>query len=65
LVLSAVTFVGAFQMMKLRNYGFAIAAAIIACIPCYGSCCCVGLPFGIWSLVLLNRPEVKSAFQRG
>ncbi|HYO58780.1 hypothetical protein [Archangium sp.] len=63
LVLSAAVFFGAFQMLNLRNYGLAMAAAIIACIPCYGSCCCLGMPFGIWAIILLVRPEVKTAFR--
>ena len=36
-------------------------AAIIAMIPCHG-CCILGLPFGIWALVVLSAPEVKAAF---
>ncbi len=52
---------GAIQMLRLRNYGVALAAAIAAMLPC--QCCCVfGLPFGIWALVGLNKPEVKSQF---
>jgi hypothetical protein len=38
-------------------------ASILAMIPCFTSCCClVGLPIGIYALVVLNKPEVKSAF---
>jgi hypothetical protein len=52
---------GALKMLRLQSYGLAIAAAIIAMLPC--QCCCVlGLPFGIWVLVVLNKPEVKSQF---
>ncbi len=52
---------GAIKMLRLQNYGVAMAAAIIAMLPC--QCCCVlGLPFGIWALVVLNRLEVKSHF---
>jgi len=40
-----------------------VAASIIAMIPCVSPCCCLGLPFGIWALVVLARPAVKSAFQ--
>ena len=52
---------GAIKMLRLQSYGLAVAAAIIAMLPC--QCCCVlGLPFGIWALVVLNKPEVKSHF---
>ncbi|WP_241758641.1 hypothetical protein [Pyxidicoccus parkwayensis] len=62
LILSAVTFFGALQMKNLRNYGMSLAAAIIACIPCVGSCCCIGIPVGIWAIIVLRRPHVRAAF---
>ena len=47
-----------------RSYGVAFAGAIISVIPCIGSpCCALGIPFGIWALVVLNDPTVKAAFR--
>lgn len=63
LILSGFMFFGALKMKNLESYGLAMAAAIIACIPCCGSCCCIGIPVGIWSLVVLRKPEVKAAFR--
>lgn len=54
---------GSLQMMKLRTYGFALAAAIIMLIPCGTCCCCLNIGAGIWALVVLCKQEVKSAFQ--
>ena len=51
------------QMMKLRAYGLAFAGAILALVPCLGPCCCVGIPAGIWALVVLNSADVKASFQ--
>ena len=52
---------GAMQMKQLRNWNMAMGASIAAMLPC--SCCCIiGLPIGIWSLIVLMKPEVKSAF---
>jgi hypothetical protein len=52
---------GAIKLLKLRNYGVATASSIVAMLPC--QCCCLfGLPFGIWALMVLNKPEVKSQF---
>ena len=52
---------GALQMKQLRNWNMAMGASIAAMLPC--SCCCIiGLPIGIWSLIVLMKPEVKSAF---
>ena len=62
LAVGAFILVGAYRMMKLRSHGLAVAASIIAMIPCVSPCCCLGLPFGIWALVVLFRPEVKAAF---
>ncbi len=61
-VLYIVVIVGAVKMKNLESYGFAMAASIIAMLPC--SCCCLlGLPFGIWSLVVLSDAGVKAAFR--
>lgn len=53
---------GALQMKKLESYGLAMAASIIAMVPCFSPCCLIGLPIGIWAVVVLSKPEVKSAF---
>jgi len=53
---------GSIKMLKAQNYGVAVAAAILAMLPCIGCCCVFGLPFGIWALVVLNKAEVKSQF---
>jgi hypothetical protein len=54
---------GALQMKKLVNHRLAMATAIVALVPCLSPCCLLGMPFGIWALVVLNKPEVKSTFQ--
>jgi hypothetical protein len=61
--MSVVVFMGASKMKNLQSYGFAMAATVIAMIPCIGPCCILGLPIGIWALVILLKPEVKGAFQ--
>ncbi len=63
LIMAVVVFMGASKMKNAESYGFAMAAAIIAMIPCLGPCCLLGLPFGIWALIVLMKPEVKAAFQ--
>ena len=60
-VLDTFVLFGAIKMLRLQSYGFAMAACIVAMLPC--QCCCVsGLPFGIWALVVMSKPEVKSQF---
>jgi hypothetical protein len=62
IVIGGLILFGALKMMRLQSYGLAMAASILAVIPCLSPCCCLGIPFGIWSLVVLKKPEVKSAF---
>ena len=57
-----VILMGAFKMQSLKSHQFAFTASILAMLPCISPCCILGLPFGIWALVVLNRPEVKSQF---
>jgi hypothetical protein len=63
LAVNVVTLIGAIQMLRWRSYGFAMTAAVLSVIPCLSGCYCVGIPFGIWSLVVLSKPEVKQAFR--
>ncbi len=52
---------GAIRMMQLRSRGLCIAAAVAAMIPT--QCCCgLGIAFGIWALLTLNRDDVRAAF---
>lgn len=55
----------AFSRMHMATaYGIAMAGAVISVIPCIGSpCCLLGVPFGIWALVILNDPAVKAGFR--
>ena len=57
-----VILVAAGKMKKLEGYGLAVTASVLAMIPCVSPCCLVGLPIGIWSLVVLMNEDVKSAF---
>lgn len=54
--------VGASRMRQARGYGMAIASAILAMLPC-GVAFLLGLPIGIWALVVLMDPQVKAAFR--
>jgi hypothetical protein len=64
LAISALILVGAKKMKSLQSYEFALAAAAMALVPCLTPCCgyLLGIAFGIWSLVVLRKPEVKSHF---
>jgi phage FluMu protein Com len=63
IVMGIIILLGAVKMKDLENYGLAIAASVIAMIPCISPCCMLGLPFGIWALVVLSDPVVKASFK--
>ena len=60
IVLSVLLLVAANTMKRLQAYGFAVAASILAIIISPGNL--IGLPIGIWALVVLSRREVRAAF---
>jgi phage FluMu protein Com len=63
LIFGIVVVMGAVKMKNLESYGFAMAAAVMAMVPCLSPCCLLGLPFGIWALVVLSDAGVKAAFR--
>jgi hypothetical protein len=56
---------GGLMMRRLRAYGVAVTAAFVAVVPCLSctSCCGFGEVAGIWALIVLLHPEVRSAFR--
>ena len=61
-VVNAVIIFGAVQMMRFQMWPLGLAASILAMVN-IGTCCCIlGLPGGIWSLVILLQADVKQAF---
>jgi hypothetical protein len=63
LAAAVVIVLGAFRMGRLRGLGLARAACVLAMIPCVSTCFVVGVPAGVWGLVVLAAPEVKAAFR--
>jgi hypothetical protein len=59
---SIVVMAGALNMLALRVYGLAVLASIAVMLPCIGPFFILGVPCGVWSLVVLNKRTVKSAF---
>ncbi len=52
---------GGIQLRRLKTRGVCMAAAITALLPC-GCCVWLGIPFGIWALVVMSDPAVKNSF---
>lgn len=60
---NACTLYGGLSMLQKRNYGVAMTAAVLSIIPCLSPCYIVGIPFGIWAMVLMLRPDVRYGFR--
>lgn len=56
---------GAIRMRRLKSPTLSRMSCILAVIPCLGPCFLLGIPFGIWGLVVMNDPEVRRAFEAG
>jgi len=62
ILVAALIIYAALKMKELTQYGLCMAASILAMIPCISPCCIIGLPIGIWCLIVLTKPEIKTAF---
>lgn len=53
----------AIQMMRVKVRPMGFIGAILAMINCGTFCCVLGLPAGIWSLIILCQPDVTKAYE--
>ena len=61
MLFSCLVILAALKMERLQAYGFATIGSILAIIISPSNL--IGLPIGIWALVVLRRPEVRRAFK--
>ncbi len=64
LICGVIVVIGATGMLGLRSWGFGLFAAILSMIPCFQSCWLLTVPIGIYVIVALSDPQVKSAFDQ-
>jgi hypothetical protein len=53
---------GAWCMRRGVRYRISMTAAILACIPMISPTIWIGIPFGIWAVIVLRRTDVREAF---
>ncbi|GAA3396458.1 hypothetical protein [Cryptosporangium minutisporangium] len=59
--LGAVTLAAGIALLQGKSRTFGVVGAVAAVIPL--SCCfLVGIPVGVWALIVLNREDVKALF---
>lgn len=54
---------GALAMMNRRLYGLAVVGSLASMIYVNYCCCLLGLPIGLWALLVLLTPEVRDSFR--
>jgi hypothetical protein len=62
LLVSVVVLMAGIMMVMGRSHWLAVTGSILAMLNLSVCCCLLGLPFGIWSLVVLFNEDVKNAF---
>ena len=63
IVIHAIVLYGSLQMLKVRSYASAMTAAIVSLFPFCSPVVLVGVPFGVWALLVLGRDGVKGTFR--
>ena len=61
-VSSIIAIMGGITMVRGRGQGTANVAAICACVPCLSPGLILGIPFGIWAIIALKKPETRLFF---
>jgi hypothetical protein len=62
LLIYPLAIVGGLRMKQRRNYPLALASSILVMLPC-SLTFLVGIPVGVWAIVVLNDPGVKAVFR--
>jgi hypothetical protein len=59
---NVVVLAGAIRMKQLKSFRFSYTAAAFAVIPLLSPGAVLGIPFGIWALVVIHNKEVRRYF---
>ncbi|MBL9172970.1 MAG: DUF4339 domain-containing protein [Verrucomicrobiales bacterium] len=66
IVAAIITLIAGQRFLSLRSRGLVMTGGILLLLPCCGvsgPVCLLGMPVGIWSLVVVSKPEIRSAFR--
>ncbi len=61
-IVSLVILVGGVCMLRLKGYAMALTGAVVGLAPLCGPCLILAIPFSIWALVLLLKPDIRARF---
>lgn len=60
---SLILVLGSIDMLRRGSYRWALTTSFLAIVPLLGPCYVVGIPVGIWALIVLRRPTVRCSFK--
>ena len=60
--LGVIKILGGLKLMRFQTSGFVYVAAVVSLVPCT-PCFLIGVPMGIWALVVLRQRAGKEAFE--
>lgn len=58
--LAPATITGGMQLIRGRSHGLVMVGVIAALVPLSSCCYLAGLPVGIWALMVVRRPDVRT-----
>lgn len=61
-VTGTVMLIGSRKMTRFEGLGWIRVAAVLGMLPLVSGCCFLGIPFGIWTLNILNQPHIRERF---
>ena len=62
---SVLILAGAASILSRRFYGYACFSTVAAMLNLSNCCCIMGLPIGVWTLIVLLNPDVRRLYRRG
>ena len=61
-ICGAVIAIGGYQMLTLSARWMCYLATIFSMLSIVNCCCCIGIIFGVWAIIMLNMPDVRNGF---
>jgi len=62
-LLQSIILAAAINMLRKKQFSLCRLGGILACIPVCSPCLVLGIPFGIWALILLGKPGIQGSFK--
>ena len=55
---------GAVRMIRKSSYAWAFACSCLAMVPVLGPFYTVGIPVGVWAIIVLRKPFVRMSCEK-